>query len=127
LEQKKKLKLKLLKKRTGGIKMKYDKDLYENIELLKEFIATKIITNYEIQINNILNNTIMIKFYIGDDDINYIIFDCYDSIEVRTIYGDNLQTGLWFKPDVGEEIKLTSIDVFKAFEDWKSTKNKIKE
>jgi len=94
LEQKKKLKLKLLKKRTGGIKMKYDKDLYENIELLKEFIATKIITNYEIQINNILNNTIMIKFYIGDDDINYIIFDCYDSIEVRTIYGDNLQTGL---------------------------------
>ncbi len=108
----------------GQIKMKYDKDLYENIELLKEFISTEIITHYEIQIRNILNNTMMIKFYIEDKDINYIIFNCYDSIEIRTAYNNDRLTGLWFKPDVGEEIKLTSIDVFEAFEDWKLTKIK---
>ena len=56
-----------------------------------------------------------------DDDINHIIFDCYDSIEVRTANGREQLTGLWFKPEWGKEIKLTSIDVFQAFEDWKNS------
>ena len=103
--------------------MKYDKDLYENIELLKEFILTKIITNYETQVKRILNNTDNIELgEIKNNIIRNVIFNYYDEIEIRTIENNSTLTGLWFKPEVGKEIKLTSIDVFQAFEDWKLTK-----
>ena len=106
--------------------MKYDKDLYENIELLKEFMSTKIITNYESQIKNILNNAMNIELgEIEDNIIGNIVFNYYDEIEVRTVYNNSKLTGLWFKPEVGKEIKLTSMDVFQAFDEWKSTKNQL--
>lgn len=97
--------------------MKYDKYLYKNLELLKEFILNEVPSNYKLQIKDIFDNC----KYVGldniiDDEIHKITFAYHTALFIENNDDPSSDdfVGIWYNKD-GDTIKISQLDVLREF------------